>query len=89
MLAGLAPLHAGRLALRGGPAAACLDPDLFYDTSSYSDRAIAAMAAEVGAEQLVLGSDRPVVGARSVAGDQAALPSATTHVDRLLQGSSR
>jgi hypothetical protein len=61
MLAGLAPLHAERLALRGGPAEAINDPDLFYDTSSYGPRAIAAMAGVVGVDQLVTGSDRPVV----------------------------
>lgn len=61
MLAGLAPLHAERLALRGGPAEAINDPNLFYDTSSYGPRAIAAMAGVVGVDQLVTGSDRPVV----------------------------
>ena len=34
-LAGLAPLHAERLAARGGPAGAVHDPLVFYDTSSY------------------------------------------------------
>ena len=60
MLAGLAPLHEERLASRGrhcGPA----DPLAFYDTSSYGPRAIAAMAAAVGEDALVFGSDRPVV----------------------------
>jgi 6-methylsalicylate decarboxylase len=61
MLAGLAPLHVERLALRGGPAAAVNDPNIFFDTSSYGPRAIAAMAGVVGVDQLVTGSDRPVV----------------------------
>lgn len=61
-LAGLGPLHAERLAARGGPAgAAVTDERLFYDTSSYGPRAIAAMAEAVGFAQLVHGSDRPVV----------------------------
>ncbi len=61
MLAGLAPLHVERLQARGGPSSAVLDSNLFYDTSSYGPRAVRAMARVVGAEQLVYGSDRPVV----------------------------
>jgi hypothetical protein len=61
-LAGLAPLHAERLAARGGPAAAArADRRLFYDTSSYGPHAIAWMTITVGLAQLVHGSDRPVV----------------------------
>lgn len=60
MLAGLAPLHRERLASRGADAVA-RDPLAFYDTSSYGPGAIAAMAAVVGAEAIVHGSDRPVV----------------------------
>jgi 6-methylsalicylate decarboxylase len=61
LLAGLAPLHAPRLAARGGPADAVRDPRLFYDTSSYgAGTPLAAMRAQVGAAQLVYGSDRPV-----------------------------
>jgi hypothetical protein len=58
-LAGLAPLHAERLAARGGPAGAARDAQLFYDTSSYGPRALAAMRVAVGADALVHGSDRP------------------------------
>ena len=59
MLAGLAPLHRERLVARGGrPAAHPLD---FYDTSSYGTRALDAVLREVGVDQLVNGSDRPVV----------------------------
>ncbi len=60
-LAGLAPLHTERLEARGGPPAAHDDPGIFYDTSSYGLRALAAMAATVGLDQLVHGSDRPVI----------------------------
>jgi hypothetical protein len=90
MLAGLAPLHAGRLALRGGPVEAPRDPGCFYDISSYSSQAIEAVAAEVGVEQLVTGTDRPVVDppSRSPLGDAAAVLTATTNVHRLLQGST-
>lgn len=61
MLGGLAPLHAERLAVRGGPSGRVADPLVFYDTSSYGPRAIAAMSAVVGEQQLVYGSDAPVV----------------------------
>jgi hypothetical protein len=61
MLAGLAPLHFERLASRGGPVAHAPDPLTFYDTSSYGPSAIRALAGLVGPEQLLYGSDRPVV----------------------------
>ncbi|GIM96526.1 amidohydrolase [Paractinoplanes toevensis] len=57
-LAGLAPLHHERLAARGG-ALGPLDPDVFYETSSYGTRAIDAMVRVVGVDPLVNGSDRP------------------------------
>jgi 6-methylsalicylate decarboxylase len=62
-LAGLAPLHGERIAARGGPVEAGKDARLFYDTSSYGPLAVAAMRQAVGAEQLVYGSDRPVLAA--------------------------
>ncbi|HET6447767.1 MAG TPA: amidohydrolase family protein [Conexibacter sp.] len=61
MLAGGAPLHVERLAARGGPLDASRDPLIFYDTSSYGPRMLRAAISVVGAEQLVHGSDRPVV----------------------------
>jgi hypothetical protein len=61
MLAGGAPLFSERLSARGGPAIDLRDPLVFYDTSSYGSTAVDAMAALVGSEQLVYGSDRPVV----------------------------
>lgn len=90
MLAGLAPLHAERLGLRGGPATAALDPAIFYDTSSYGARAIGAMAAMVGVDQLVTGSDRPVVDPPSCAplGERAADLMSRENVHRLLFGRS-
>jgi len=60
MLAGLAPLLAERLAARGGPPVQ-RDPLTFYETSSFGPAALAAMAAVVGEESLLYGSDRPVV----------------------------
>jgi len=61
MLAGLAPLHAERLRSRGGPAGGLPDPLLIYDTSSYGPAATRTLAAVVGPQQLLYGSDRPVV----------------------------
>jgi hypothetical protein len=61
MLAGLAPLHVERLRARGGPSGAVAHGNFFYDTSSYGPRAIRAMARVVGPDQIVYGSDLPVV----------------------------
>jgi 6-methylsalicylate decarboxylase len=61
MLAGGAPLLAERLLARGGPRVDLRDPLTFYDTSSFGPDAITALSALVGAEQLLYGSDRPVV----------------------------
>jgi predicted TIM-barrel fold metal-dependent hydrolase len=61
MLAGGAPLQGERLATRGGPAIDLRDPLSFYDTSSYGPALVEIMARLVGPDQLVYGSDRPVV----------------------------
>jgi len=61
MLAGLAPLHAERLASRGGPSINPPDPLVFYDTSSYGPSAVRMLEEIVGREQLLYGSDRPVL----------------------------
>jgi 6-methylsalicylate decarboxylase len=61
MLAGGAPLQSERLATRGGPAVDLRDPLTFYDTSSYGPALVEVMARLVGPDQLVYGSDRPVV----------------------------
>jgi hypothetical protein len=60
MLAGGAPLHAERLAARGGPAGAVHDEHAWFDVSSYGPRAVDAMLRVVGVDRLVLGSDRPI-----------------------------
>jgi 6-methylsalicylate decarboxylase len=61
MLAGLAPLHGERLASRGGSGSCLPDPLIFYDTSSYGPSGVRKLEDVVGAEQLLYGSDRPVV----------------------------
>jgi predicted TIM-barrel fold metal-dependent hydrolase len=60
-LAGGAPLHLERIAARGGPLSSAFDTGVFYETSSYGSRMIEAMLGVVGVDQLVHGSDRPVV----------------------------
>jgi 6-methylsalicylate decarboxylase len=64
MLAGLAPLHRERLLARGSRAR--VDADVFLDVSSYGDRAVDAVVREIGVDQLVHGSDRPVVEPRAL-----------------------
>jgi hypothetical protein len=64
MLAGLAPLHGERLSSRGGPGHLRPDPLVFYETSSYGASAVRRLAEVVGPEQLLYGSDRPVVEPR-------------------------
>ena len=60
LLAGLAPLHLERLAMRGGPSERALDPRFLYEVSSYGPHSIEAVGRVVGAGRLVFGSDRPV-----------------------------
>jgi len=60
MLAGGAPLHNERLVSRSGPAVGS-DPGFFYDTSSYGTRMIDATVRVAGIDQIVFGSDDPVV----------------------------
>jgi hypothetical protein len=61
MLAGCAPLHRERLETRGGPAIELHDPGIFYEISSYGPAAVDTMARLVGLDQLLYGSDRPVI----------------------------
>jgi len=68
MLAGLAPLHADRLRLRGGPRWAP-DPATFLETSSYGSAVQAAVGALTGPGSLVHGTDRPVVDPGAAAPD--------------------
>jgi hypothetical protein len=75
MLAGLAPLHAERLAARGGPVDAVHDPLTAYDTSSYGPKALDAMLRVVGVDRLLYGSDRPVIEPVAI----AALGAAAEH----------
>jgi hypothetical protein len=70
MLAGGAPLHSERLAARGGPPIELCEPNTFYETSSYGPRAIELTAQIAGIEQLVYGSDRPVIDPQPTGNDE-------------------
>ena len=86
MLAGCGPLHAERLAARGGPAEAIHDPLAWFDTSSYGPRTLDSMLRMVGVDRLVHGSDRPVIAAAtpSVLGDAVANALTTANPERVL-----
>jgi len=84
MLAGLGPLHRERLQARGGPAGP-VDRDLYLDGSSYGATALDAAVRVVGADQLLYGSDRPVVGPPThVLGPALAAAMLATNPARLL-----
>lgn len=61
MLAGGAPMHVERFAARGGPRVDLHDPNTFYETSSYGPQAVGATVQLVSQDQLVYGTDRPVI----------------------------
>jgi predicted TIM-barrel fold metal-dependent hydrolase len=85
MLAGLAPLQSERLRARGGSAG---QPDglTYFDTSSYGPRAVAAMEAAVGREQLVYGSDRPIADPLADGLDARRRQGLAVNAGRLLAG---
>jgi len=86
MLAGLGPLHAERLAARGGPAEAIHDPNVWFDSSSYGARTLDSMLRMVGVDRLVHGSDRPVIAASDprVLGDAVEFALTTGNPERVL-----
>jgi hypothetical protein len=84
MMAGGAPLQLERFVARGGTAPLTPDPLVFYDTSSYGERMLEAMAGTVGVAQLVYGSDRPVVDADTPPLDALGRALLSTNPHRLL-----
>jgi 6-methylsalicylate decarboxylase len=80
ILAGVAPIQVERLLARGGPPLDLHDPLTFYETSSYGPDAIEALARQAGPEQLVYGSDRPVIDPRRTEYDATL----QTHAARLI-----
>lgn len=61
ILAGGAPIQLERLASRGVDVRSVLYPNIFFDTSSYGRRALEVCVETFGVEQLVHGSDAPVI----------------------------
>jgi len=84
-LAGLAPLHGERMVARGG-SPADLDPDVFYETSSYGPLAIGALRRCVGPGTLVQGSDRPYAMANPQLSGPEWADLRTVNTQRLLFG---
>lgn len=84
MLAGLAPLHGERFAVRAGERTV-VDPEMFLETSSYGPRAIDAVVRVNGIDPLLNGSDRPYAPPpQSGLGDAAELALRVTNPARLL-----
>ncbi len=85
MLAGLGPLHLERMIARGGPGEIAIDQDVFFDTSSYGPQTIDAMVRAQGVDQIVYGSDRPVIEPRTwTHGEAARHATLVTNPARLL-----
>ncbi len=61
ILAGGGPIQLERLASRGIDVRSTLHPNVFFDTASYGRRALELCIETFGVEQLVYGSDLPVV----------------------------
>ena len=61
ILAGGGPFQLERLASRGVDVRSTLHPNVFFDTASYGRRALELCIETFGVEQLVYGSDLPVV----------------------------
>ncbi|MBO0769373.1 MAG: amidohydrolase family protein [Solirubrobacterales bacterium] len=78
MLAGLAPLQHERLSSRGGPVIDLQDPNTYYDSSSYGPELVGTLANTVGTDQLLYGSDRPVLEPQSCGRDAALQRNADT-----------
>lgn len=88
-LAGLAPLHHERLTARGGVLGK-IDPQIYYETSSYGPRAVDATVRVVGVDAIVHGSDRPYADSADPGlGDAFANAMYITNPHHLLSGRGR
>jgi 6-methylsalicylate decarboxylase len=61
ILAGGAPIQLERMESRGVPARAAMLPHVWFDTASYGKRALELTMSMFGVEQMLFGSDAPVV----------------------------
>ena len=68
ILAGGGPVQLERLASRGVDVRSTLHRNVFFDTASYGRRALELCIETFGVEQLVFGSDAPVVDPSHAAG---------------------
>jgi predicted TIM-barrel fold metal-dependent hydrolase len=82
ILAGGGPIQLERLASRGVELRSVLHRNLFFDTASYGPRALGLCVDALGAEQLVFGTDVPVVDPSHAAG---ALEALGESVERLVR----
>jgi predicted TIM-barrel fold metal-dependent hydrolase len=83
LLAGGAPFQLERLASRGVNIRSLLHPSVFFDTASYGRRALELCLSTFGVQQLVYGSDVPVIDSAPTLREVRALGAAV--VDRLLR----
>ena len=81
LLAGLAPVHMERLAMRDGYAP--LDRLAYVETSSYGNRALDAVLRVIGVDNVVYGSDRPIVAAAAPKQDALGTLLLSTNPERL------
>lgn len=81
LLAGLAPVHIERLAMRQGYDA--LDRLAYLETSSYGNRALDAVLRVVGVDNVLYGSDRPIVAGSAPKQDALGTLLLTTNPERL------
>jgi predicted TIM-barrel fold metal-dependent hydrolase len=82
VLAGGGPVQLERLACRDAAAAVGRHPNLLFDTASYGPRALRLAIDSLGAEQLVFGTDVPVVDAGHAAAALAELGGETERLVR-------
>jgi hypothetical protein len=80
MLAGGGPFQLERLARRGADVRSVLDPNTFFDVSTYGRRAIELCVETFGVGQLAYGSDTPVVDSRPTLDAVRGFGDAVTHV---------
>jgi predicted TIM-barrel fold metal-dependent hydrolase len=82
VLAGGGPVQLERLACRSDSPEVVRHPNLFFDTASYGPRALRLAIDALGAEQLVFGTDVPVVDAAHAAAVLAELGGETERLVR-------
>jgi len=80
MLAGGGPFQLERLARRGVDVRSALDPNTYFEVSTYGRRAIELCVQTFGVGQLAYGSDTPVVDSGATLDAVRGFGDAVTHV---------